>query len=169
MQVIVRGISWRCLIGIWVGMGCCQPTSLPLAWLELLLLEETSKSPTLWGNKVHVATASVEMSFGNGCPPGEGSGRGKGLSLSFPSAHERHHRREKLFQLSVLHPPGSSLLFLSSLISGEDPARDSAGLEAVNGAGEVPGEQRCSSRCWVSPQSANILPRGRKTALTLPA
>ena len=167
--VIVRGIIQGCLIGIWVGVGCCQPTSLPLAQLELfLLLEEISKSPTLWGNEAHVATTSVEMSFGKGCSPGEGSGRGEGLPLSFPSAHEKHHGREKLFQRSVLHPQGGSLLFLS-LVWGEDPAWDHVGLGAVDGAGEVPGEQRCSSECWLSLRSANILPGGRKTALTLPA
>lgn len=105
--IIAREITQGCLGGTWVDVGCSSGPARTLS-----AVGGDHKSLMLWGNGMPVAATSVGRSFGNGCSPEEWFGRGEGFALSFPSTHERHHRREKLIQLSVLHLQGSSLLFL---------------------------------------------------------
>lgn len=115
------------------------------------------KSHTLWGNEILVATTSVGKSFGNGCCEKQ-FGRGEGFALSFPSTHERHHSREKLFQLSVLHFQGSSLLFPSLIFGKNVPLEVIQGwrlgmqLEGCLGSGSAP----------LGAGSPEVLPGGRK-------
>lgn len=104
-------------------MGCCQPTSLPLAQPELLLLlEEISKSPTHQGNGARVATTSVEMFFGNGNLQERGLAEARGC-----------------LSPSTLLTRGRNYFSFLSFISRVAPSSSSHSFEEKNSSGIVQG------------------------------
>lgn len=147
-QCVVVGITAReitqgCLTGTWVDVGCSFGPARTLS-----AVGGDHKSLMLWGNEMLVATTSVGRSFGNGCSPKEGFGRVEGFALSFPSTHERHHRRENLIQLCPSFPGQLPPLSPTHLgrISHLRPCR----AEGWGCSWRSAWQQKCSTGCWLS-------------------